>query len=205
MVPATREPHHNVKLENRYVRILDVTVPPFDSTLYHIHENPYVYVSIGAATLKAQVEGANTITDLILKDGEVRYSAAVTHRVGNIGAADFRNITVQIQGRDETPPASGRQAGPEAATGAAAVLDNPLVRVDRVILEAGQSTGAHTHPKSNLLVAVHDGSLRLETLGHPTTAVTMTAGDFDWQTGARSHTITNTGTTRFEAIEIVWK
>src|SRR5439155_12777699 len=95
MVPATREPHHTVKLDNQYVRVLDVTVPPFDGTLYHIHENPYVYVSIGAATLKAQVEGANEIVDLILKDREVRYSPVVTHRVGNVGATPFRNITIQ--------------------------------------------------------------------------------------------------------------
>ncbi len=44
-----------------------------------------MYVSIGAATLKAQVEGSSEIADLILKDGEVRYSPVVTHRVGNIG------------------------------------------------------------------------------------------------------------------------
>ena len=91
-------------LENRYVRILDVTVPGFDSTLFHIHEDPYVYVSIGAATLKAQVLGSNELTDLILKDGEVRYSPVVTHRVGNVVATPFRNITIQIQGRDATSP-----------------------------------------------------------------------------------------------------
>jgi hypothetical protein len=31
-----------------------MTVPPYDGTL-QIHENPYVHVSIGAATLKAQI------------------------------------------------------------------------------------------------------------------------------------------------------
>src|SRR5262245_35700662 len=83
--PAIREPHHTVKLENRYVRVLDVTVPTFDSTLFHIHPDPYVWVSIGAATLKGMVLGANEFTDIVTKDGEVRYSDAVTHRVGNIG------------------------------------------------------------------------------------------------------------------------
>src|SRR4249920_3369773 len=51
-IPAIREPHHFVKLDNKYVRVLDVTVPGYDSTLYHIHENPYFWISIGAATLR---------------------------------------------------------------------------------------------------------------------------------------------------------
>jgi quercetin dioxygenase-like cupin family protein len=203
MVPAIREPHHEVKLDNQYVRVLDVTVPPYDSTLYHIHENPYVYVSIGAATLKAQVEGSKDIVDLILKDGEVRYSPVVTHRVGNVGSTPFRNITVQIQGRDDTRP--GTTTGPTSATGASVALENELVRMDRVILAPGQSTGAHSHPRSHLLIAVHGGSVKMESQGSPTVTLVMKAGDFDWHTGAYTHTITNVGTAPVEAIEVVWK
>ena len=198
-VPAIREPHHDVKLDNRYVRVLDVTVPPYDSTLFHIHENPYVYVSIGAATLKAQVLGLNEFTDLNLKDGEIRFSPVVTHRVGNTAATPFRNITIQIQGRDDTgaPSAGGTTGSP--------VLENDLIQVHRLVLEPGQSTGPHTHARSNLLVAVHPGSLRVESEGRPDIRLTMNAGEFDWHTGARSHRITNTGTGRFEAIEVGWK
>lgn len=204
MVPATREPHHTVKLENQYVRVLDVTVAPFDGTLYHIHENPYVYVSIGPATLKAQVEGSNDIADLNLKDGEVRFSPVVTHRVGNIGATPFRNITVQIQGRDTTA-VEARSAAPASATGATVAFENELVRVDRVALAPGQSTSAHTHPRSHLLVAVHGGSVKMEAQGYPTSTQAMKPGDFDWHIGTYSHNVTNVGTTAFEAIEIVWK
>jgi quercetin dioxygenase-like cupin family protein len=203
MVPATREPHHTVKLENQYVRVLDVTVAPFDGTLYHIHENPYVYVSIGAATLKAQVEGSSEITDLTLKDGEVRFSPAVTHRVGNIGATPFRNITVQIQGRDTTTPGAG--AGPASVAGATVAFENELVRVDRLTIDPGKSTAVHTHPRSHLLIAVHAGSVKMDAPGYPTSTKAMSAGDFDWHTGGYTHNLTNVGTTAFDAIEIVWK
>ena len=57
-VPAIREPHHFVKLDNKYARVLDVTVEPFSGTLFHIHENPYFWISIGAATLRGQTLGA---------------------------------------------------------------------------------------------------------------------------------------------------
>src|SRR6266540_2575089 len=99
-IPAIREPHHFVKLDNKYVRVLDVTVPGFDGTLYHIHENPYFWISIGAATLRAINLGSKDVVELDATDGQVRYSPVVTHRVGNIVATTFRNITVQIQARD---------------------------------------------------------------------------------------------------------
>ena len=204
-IPAIREPHHDVKLENRYVRVLDVTVPPFDSTLIHIHENPYVYVSIGPATLKAQVLGSSDFTDLILKDGEVRFSPVVTHRVGNIAATPFRNITIQIQGRDDTQPANAPAAAPAKAKGWSPVVDNDLISVDRLVLDPGESTGLHTHGRSSLLVAVHEGAIRLDREPTPPIRLTMRPGEFEWHTGAVSHTLTNVGSTRFQAIEVVWK
>jgi len=206
-VPATREPHHNVKLDNRLVRILDVTVAPFDGTLYHIHENPYVYVSIGPALLKAQVLGATEITDLNLKDGEVRFSQAVTHRVGNIGPTPFRNITIQIQGRDDAAGAAKTQmfeahaAGPQTEI----AFENDLVRVDRLMIAPSKASYPHSHAKSHLLVAVHDATVKLDAPGYPPTTQSMQAGDFDWHTGAYSHTITNVGATPFDAIEVIWK
>ena len=206
-VPATREPHHDVKLDNRLVRVLDVTVAPFDGTLYHIHENPYTYVSIGPATLKAQALGASEIVDLNLKDGEVRFSPAVTHRVGNIGSTAFRNITIQIQGKDDTTAntsallAEARALGPRTEV----AFENDLIRVDRFSIAPGAASFPHSHPKSHLLVAYHGSTVRLDATGYPSVTQPMRPGDFEWRTGAYTHTITNTGTTPFDAIEVVWK
>src|SRR5687768_18509111 len=63
-VPAIREPHHFVKLDNKYARVLDVTVAPFSGTLYHIHENPYFWISIGPATLRGQTLGVKEIINI---------------------------------------------------------------------------------------------------------------------------------------------
>jgi hypothetical protein len=205
-IPAIREPHHFVKLDNKYVRVLDVTVPGYDGTLYHIHENPYFWVSIGDATLRALNLGSTEFVTLDAKDGQVRYSPVVTHRVGNIVATPFRNITVQIQGRDDVSPPGSFMASPKPTGYQSAVpLDNDLVRVERLILEPGQSTGRYTLPRSGILIAVHDGTVSVEKQGLAPQRVEMKAGDFDWHTGPLTHTITNVGKTRFEAIEAVWK
>jgi hypothetical protein len=192
-IPAIREPHHFVKLDNKYVRVLDVTVPGYDSTLCHIHENPYFWVSI-------------EIIDIIKRDGEVSWSPEVIHRVGNVAATSFRNIRVQIQGKDDVSPGTSFSAAPKpGGYQHAAALDNELVHVERLILEPGQSTGKYTLPKSGILIAVHDGTVSVETPGLPPAKISLKAGDFDWHTGPLTHTITNTGPARFEAVEAVWK
>ena len=205
-VPAIREPHHFVKLDNKYTRVLDVTVEPYSGTLYHIHENPYFWISIGPATLRGQTLGAQEIINIEPVDAEVRYSPVITHRVGNIGATRFRNITVQIQSRDDVSPPGAFVASPRP-TGyqAKPPLDNDLVRVERLILEPGQSTGRYTLPRSGLLIAAHDGTISIERPGSSGHHIDMKAGDFEWHTGPTTHTITNLGKTRFEAIEAVWK
>jgi len=128
----------------------------------------------------------------------------VTHRVGNIAATPFRNITIQIQGRDTMPPPAQSMTKASSA-GAAVALENELVRMDRVTLGPGQSSGAHTHPKSHLLVAVHPGTLKLEAPGFATGTRAFNAGDFEWHTGGYTHTLTNTGSSSMEFIEVVWK
>jgi hypothetical protein len=205
-VPAIREPHHFVKLDNKYARVLDVTVPAYDSTLYHIHENPYFWISIGAATLRGHTLGAAEIVNIEPADGEVRYSPVVTHRVGNIGSTRFRNITVQIQARDDVSPAGKFHASPKpAGYQGKPAFENELVHIERLILEPGQSSGRYTLPRSGLIIAARDGEVSMESPGSPARRLEMKAGEFEWHTGPLTHTITNLGKARFEAIEAVWK
>ena len=205
-VPAIREPHHFVKLDNAHARILDVTVPPSDSTLFHIHENPYFWISIGSAQLVGLTLGTTDLVPINTVDAEVRYSPVVTHRVGNVGTTTFRNITVQIQGRDAVSPAGSFRASPRP-TGyqVKPALDNELVYIERLMLEPGQSTGRYTRPRSGLWIAAHDGVISIERPGEQARRLDVKAGDFDWHTGPLTHTITNIGKTRFDAIEAVWK
>src|SRR5262249_24874540 len=140
-VPVTQEPRHHLKFENKYARVFDVVVPPGDATLFHLHSNDYVFAAIGDANLKAEVMGSQPV-DLILKDREVRFTKGpVTHRVSNPARTPFRNITVEILGS----PGPGGASTPDTSPGHSIVLDNERVRVERLVLEPGQSTNTHTH------------------------------------------------------------
>jgi quercetin dioxygenase-like cupin family protein len=202
-VPVANEPKHHLKFENQYVRVFDVVVPPGETTLFHTHSNDYVFVSIGDANLKGEVQGAAP-ADLILKDGEVRFTkATLTHRVTNQSGSPFRNITIEIL---KSPGEKSPDSMLEKSAGHTLVLDNDRVRVYRLVLEPGQTTGPmHTHTKSGLGVAVTGGKVVFHTSGQKPQLVEFKPGDFQWRSGRLSHSIRNAGTTRFEAVDIEWK
>jgi hypothetical protein len=56
-VPIANEPHHHLVLENSYVRVFHVSVPPHDATLLHQHDVPYIYVSLGPADVINAIQG----------------------------------------------------------------------------------------------------------------------------------------------------
>lgn len=200
-VPVAKEPRHHLKFENQFVRVFDVMVPPGDATLFHVHSNDYAFVSIGDATLKAQVLGGQP-ADLIVKNGEVRFTKRpITHRVTNIAKAQFRNITVEILGTPGPSGASKRDTSPGLST----VLDNDRVHIERLVLEPGQSTIMHTHNLSALSVFLTTAKVRVESPGQKPQIMDYNPGDFRWRSAPTTHKLKNIGSTRFEAVGIDWK
>lgn len=202
-VPVAQEPRHHLKFENQYVRVFDVVVPQGDATLYHVHSNDYVFVTIEGARLKAQLMGSDP-SDLNLAAGDVRFSKApLTHRVANLGSTPFHNVTVEIL---SSPP--GTPANPASlvgVTGHKILFENERVRVYRLVLEPGQSTGMHTHELSGLGVAVSAGEIEIESTDGERQSVKLQPGEFRWHTGQLTHSIKNVSSTRFEAVDIEWR
>jgi len=201
-VPVLNEPRHHLKFENEYVRVFDVVVPPGDTTLFHIHSNDYAYVGIGAATLKAEVFGSGTSQDLILKDGEARFTKGpITHRVTNIASSPFRNITIEIL---KSPGAVG-ESTPDTSPGHSVVLENERIRIERLILEPGQYTNIHTHNLSALSVFLTNSRVQVTTPAGKPETINYKPGDFRWRAAPVTHSIKNIGSTRFEAVGVDWK
>jgi len=200
-VPVVNEPRHHLKFENEYVRVFDVVVPPGDATLFHTHSSDYTFVSIGDATLKAEVMGSQP-NDLIVKDGETRFTRGpITHRVTNVARTPFRNITIEIL---KSPGPVGAST-PDVSAGHSIVLENDRVRIERLILEPGQTTNIHTHNLSALSVFLTKSRVRIESPGAKAETLEYKPGDFRWRAAPVTHSIKNVGSTRFEAVGIDWK
>lgn len=200
-VPVANEPRHHMKFENEYVRVFDVLVPAGDATLFHTHANDYVFVTLGDVNLEAEVMGGPQ-AELNLKNGEVRFTKGpITHRVTNSSIFRFRNLTIEIL---KSPGPSGSST-PDTSPGHSIVLENDRVRVERLILEPGQSTNTHTHNLSALSVFLSPSKVLMESPGQEPQTIEYKPGDFRWRAAPVTHSIKNIGTTRFEAVGVDWK
>jgi len=198
-VPISKESHHHLKLENPYIRIYDVVVPPGQQTLMHVHAKDYFFVALGDSTLKNQLAGQPDEQDLNLKDGEVHYSpATVIHRVRNIGKTPFHNLTVELL------QAPSRSSEPPAPLGKdqTAVLDNERIRAIHTVLQPGESTGIHSHPPHTLTIIVRDGSIRVDVPGQKPQDRLVKSGEYVWQDAPLTHSLTNSGKSPVMVVEV---
>jgi hypothetical protein len=54
-VPVSQEPRHHKVLDNSHVRLLNVQIPPGDTTQFHIHATPSVFVVLTDAKTGSEV------------------------------------------------------------------------------------------------------------------------------------------------------
>jgi quercetin dioxygenase-like cupin family protein len=202
-VPVLKEPRHHLKFENKYVRVIDAVLPPGDATLFHTHSIDNIPVAISGGKLKVEVKGQRGASYSTVDTGSVSFAKATySHRITNVGESTVRFIDAEIL---SSPVGESGIGLPEKVTGYELVLDNESVRVYRVVLEPGQTTGPGRRGLSGLRVAVSVGRLAVETRGEKARMEETRAGDFQWVTGKREYTIKNVGSERYEAIEIEWK
>src|SRR6266513_2757283 len=141
-VEISGEPRHHPNFENEFVRVLDVTVPAGDATLWHVHRNDNVVVTLGTASLRLEKVDAPTV-EVLWKVGDVNFGKATyIHRAINIGSTPFHNLTIELLKSPLGPPGVPTQTGQASRQ---PILENERVRVYRVTLEPGQSTTMHTH------------------------------------------------------------
>src|SRR5258708_11595009 len=145
-VPLQNEPLHKLKLENAYVRVFDVLVPAHGQTLFHVHANDYVFVALGAAKFRSEKpDGTSSVVEV--NNGDARFAKGpLTHRAITIGDTPFHNLTVEILKSAGSPPEPPLPTMP----GHSVLLENERIRIDRQILDPGESTGVHPHTLMSL-------------------------------------------------------
>lgn len=52
VVPMVEEPRHRVLWGNSSMHILDLRIPPGDTTLFHTHDSPIFYITIQNSSIK---------------------------------------------------------------------------------------------------------------------------------------------------------
>ncbi len=103
-VPMHEEPRHRVVLSHQEVRVMDVKIRPGDTTLFHVHDVPALYVAVSTAPVDIQLlgkawGGTHPAADPGRKPGDVNVDTSyvrqpVTHRVTNVGSKLFNLIAI---------------------------------------------------------------------------------------------------------------
>jgi quercetin dioxygenase-like cupin family protein len=201
-VMVLKEPRHHVKFENKYVRVIDASVPEGDATLFHTHPLDNVPVAISGGKLKTELIGQEGAYSTV-ETGAVSFAKAkYTHRITNVGDTNVRFIDAEVLA---SPGNSSNVPPLDKMTGNTLVIDNERVRVYRLILEPGEATEAHNHKLPRLSVVVARGKAEIKSDHHRPRIDRLEPGDFRWHESEMNHAIKNVGTTRIEIVDIEWK
>ena len=192
-VPVQEEPRHQLVLDDEVAFILDVQIPPGDTTLYHTHADPIFYVSIGTSRTRSQVmgrdwvgPGAGPVSSPGRVFSNIRYAdRPVTHRVNNVGDGLFRLIAVINRSHGPSADSAVRSPRPIAMlpSGFEVEIDNHWFRSFRGTLEPGASSTLHRHALPVVTVQVADGTWLFHIAG-------------------TEHRLENPGDTSLELVEI---
>jgi len=182
------EPHHHLKIENEYVRVYYVEVPPHKDTQLHQHDHDYIYVSLGPSDVVNAIVNKPEI-HLQLKDGETHFTrGGFAHVARNLADTPFRNITIELlkpQGEAHNDCGfviSGEGAAicdpPFAWAWADTQFETAEAKLDLVWLVRN---GKHTETASNLaflVVGLGSPHVRFDAKGK--SPKTLREGEMEW-------------------------
>lgn len=160
-VPMHDEPHHRLVLTHHQLRVMDVRIGPGDTTLFHVHALPALYVAVSTSPvdvqlLKGQWGGTHPAADPGRKPGDVNVDTSyvrqpITHRVTNVGSQLFNLLA--ITSSTASPPDSGRLDMPGELE-----LQNRWFAQSRARLSAGGSPRWYSAPSPTIVVQPLQGA-----------------------------------------------
>jgi hypothetical protein len=157
-VSVKDEPRHHNVFENNFVRILDVSIKPGDTTLYHIHSTPSVFIHFTKTKVGSNIinQPASSNVNII---GNINYDSLKTpriHRVWNEDTSWFHVMDVEI-----VNPQPAVNHSSLNIKNADLLFDKPLVRGYKLRTSAGQNFNIGKSDLGLLVVSIDEVSLSL--------------------------------------------
>ena len=159
-VPVSKEPRHHVVFENDHFRILNVLLPPGDTTQYHVHSTPSVFISFTKTHTASQninkqpVEGVSASGNVWFEN--LNPPNIKIHRVWNMDSSTFHVMDVELLGKD-----SGFSTSPLVMQHMHLSIDTPWVRSYTMRLEKNEQVSIKEQQSGFILVAINEASIEL--------------------------------------------
>lgn len=205
VVPTRLEPHHHVRLENQYMRILQIRIEPGDATLWHEHALDFAGVTVQGSELRNETPSSGQAALIQAKPGAIawfRYQGhPYVHRVADLGREPFVvdgfEILVPSPG---SFPVSDRSRPPPYAL----QLDNDRLRAWRLQLAPGQSA-APIEQRGPGFRVVLGGDRITQTVDGATEELALEPGGFAYQGPGQARDLRNSGAAAVELVEFELK
>jgi hypothetical protein len=190
--PAVKdEPRHHNVFENEYIRILDVFLPPNDTTQYHIHSTPSVFTTFTKTATASQLIGGQPVKN-ISETGYTWYDSLVTpriHRVWNEDSTWFHVMDIELT---SAKPRSNQPLLEESSL--QLQFNKPLANIYRLHLKAGDNMQLPASATGYLLVSLGDAVMGYQENNSRQRRI-MKSGHYVWINRGLLSSITNVANT----------
>ena len=185
------EPRHPPVFQNDKIRILNALLPPGDTTQYHVHHTPSLFIFFTSTTTGSQLQGAAASTSTSAAGRIIFENLAAPHlrihRVWNMDKDSFHVMDVELLSKD-----SGFVQQPLTLPDLQLAIDTAWVRVYRLTLSAGNDFILRDKKRSLILVALDTALVQTKHNGK-TQDQTLEPGSFFEIKGRRSFSLKNRG------------
>ena len=198
-----------VVLENEFVRVVELRIPPGVSEARHSHDRG-VTIALSAYDNEMTDFPAGTVTRRHTRFGEVRWAEPVTHEARNTGTTEQRVLRVELK-RDppgEISAASGRSDPLDSLIVCKdtqkLIFENRFVRVIEEKVPPGVAQAKHRHAHGVLIPLADSDIESVDDPGGQPTRRRLQFGDAGWREPV-VHSVRNVGTTELLNIRIELK
>ena len=136
-IPVSKEPRHRNVFENEYLRVLDVQIAPGDTTQFHKHETPSVFITLHQVRTNSQVLLESRGTGVASLDRSITfegfYNKPRIHRVWNADTSTFHVMDIEILTKGDKDIGA-----PITVESFKQAFDAPTVRSYRLTLKSNQ-------------------------------------------------------------------
>lgn len=196
------EPRHHPVFQNNKVRILNVLLPPGDTTQYHIHHTPSLFLFFTSTTTGSQLQGAAPSTGRSTA-GTFLFENLATphqrvHRVWNMDRDTFHVMDIELLSSD-----SGFKQKPLNLPHVQLVIDTAWARVYKLTLETGEAFSMQDMRRPFVLVSMDTNFVEGQQAGKAIRK-TLQPGNFSSIEKGQWFALKNIGntTTQFALIEL---
>jgi hypothetical protein len=203
VIAVYEEPRHRVLYQNPLVWVLEMRLPPADTTAYHYHSVPLVGIAVQGTRVLDQVPGApprRIPTPRRAPYVFENWSKTVpyTHRVINADSIPMHYVVAEWHAGYD-----GDVAALPNTPARRLIKEGKTARVYEIRLAAGAATEAHTHAAPGLTVLGTPGTLSDD--GNPEATGGSGPGSWSWRGASYRHVLRNEGSAELIAYEIDWR